>query len=253
MTFSNKISFAPTKATFYRGFSGYYLYLEETPKGCGTVTYEGKVSDAEADLVIKALVTKSKVTLAHEERTKNNKKLNGIKEICQRDYAEKVTVPGSNYGLEFSEQFKSITLWPRTDGTAFGLLRGARKATGRMNVPFIQKALKSLGDTFNFKGIETSTKYGPSLKITSGIIEPELPELIITESDFEPAVDYVPPVDARWIPDGSDLLAGWDPKTSPPEVETPPKSLKRLLEMPTSNAKRHAPEIPELFCDFTEL
>ena len=252
MTFSNKITFAPTKATFYRGFSGYYLYLEETPKGCGTVTYEGKVSEAEAEFVIKALVTKSKVTLAHEERTKNEKKLNGIKEIFKRDYAEKITVPGSNYGLEFAEEFKSISLWPRTDGTAFGLLRGVRKATGRMNVPFIQKALKSLGDTFSFKGIETSNKYGPSVKITSGIIEPELPELTITESDFEPAADYKRD-DSRWIPDGSDVLGGWDPKTSPPEIQTPPKSLKRFLEMPATNAKRHALEIPELFADFTEL
>ena len=243
-------TFTPAKATFYKIPSGSYVYLEN--KGSlGTVTFEGKLSSTETNTALKALTSKSDLKITHESRDRKGKQYKAITQVFEKDYPEKLTVPGSDFGDEFTLEFKSLTLWPRSDGTAYCLLRGDTKVVGRMNYIFCKNAIESLGNKLTFKGIETTNKWGRQLKLTSGVtVDAELPTLHITEDDFQPAADYKPDY-SRSIPD--ELLADWDPKTSSPQTQRPAKSLKRAHDAPTSVAKRHEPQIPELFSDFIEL
>ena len=241
-------TFTPAKATFYKIPSGSYVYLEN--KGSlGTVTFEGKLSSTETNTALKALTSKSDLKITHESRDRKGKQYNAIKEVFEKDYPEKLTVPGSDFGDEFTLEFKSLTLWPRSDGTAYGMLRGNTKVVGRMNYLFCKNAIESLGNKLTFKGIETTNKWGRQLKLTSGVtVAPELPTLFISEDDFQPAADFKPDYSRS---DG--FLADLAPKTSSPQTQRPAKSLKRAHDAPTPVAKRHEAEIPELFSDFIEL
>ena len=243
-------TFTPAKATFYKISSGSYVYLEN--KGSlGTETFEGKLSSTETNIALMAMTSKSDLKITHESRDRKGKQYKAITEVFEKDYPEKLTVPGSDFGDEFSLEFKSLTLWPRSDGTAYGLLRGNTKVVGRMNYRFCKNAIESLGNKLTFKGIETTNKWGRQLKLTSGVtVDPELPTLHICEDDFQPAADYKPDSSSS-VPDGLTMLTDFDPKTSPTQNQRP--SLKRSLASPTFNAKRHQTEIPELFSDYIEL
>ena len=140
----------------------------------------------------KAMVNNSTIEVCIETKEKNDRQISNLKKIYETTSEGITPVPSSNYGIDYQLTFKSLCMWPRRDGTVFGLLRGAKKASGRMSAKFLSEILPNLGDTgkIAFRGVEQQTRYGLGLKITNGVVIDELPELTISEEDFAPAKDF---------------------------------------------------------------
>ena len=139
-----------------------------------------------------ALTTQAKINLTIKEKTSKGRQISAISEIHPTvPKRELLPVPGSDFGDNYSMEFKSLCLWPRKDGTCNGQLNGGHAfASGRMNPDFINDVLRNLGpdNLVTFRGIENNYRIlNKRIKITNGVkINKELPELKIVE-DEKPA------------------------------------------------------------------
>ena len=238
------------------------------------------------------MVNNSSIEVCIETKEKNDRPISTIKKIYETTSEGKNTpVPSSNYGIDYQLTFKSLWMWPRRDGTLFGLLRGAKKASGRMSAKFVGDILPNLGDQgkISFRGVEQQTRYGLGLKITNGVAdEPELPELTINEEDFAPANDFMP-VETKLNPtqapgaDLTDLFPDYIAEIFQPGENSKPEmkpGMKRKIHEPSGTEflkricqgdwkkpplcggsaatsdntpdERHQPEVPQLFEDWQE-
>ena len=231
-----------------------------------------------------AMTTNSSIEACIETKKKGDAEVSSISRIYETTKTQEIAaVPSSNYGTDFQLSFKSLCMWPRRDGTLFGLLRGPKKASGRMSAKFVSDILPNLGEErkVSFRGVEQQTRYGLGLKITNGVVVDELPELTISEDDFAPAKDFKP-VETEITPtpncDVTDLnLPAFIAEIFQPEENSKPGMKRKIPEPPRSEHlkricqgdwnrpilcggatsdntpnERHQPEIPQIFDDWQE-